>query len=306
MASQALHSPPRSRFLDLRALQALSHLRFTTRQTIEGSYSGRHRSRQKGGAGEFADHREYVEGEDLRHLDWKVLARTGRAYVRLFQDETNLLCTLVLDASASMLYRGTGTRWPAKLEYIQYLSTALSHVITRQQDQVGLAVLAAGLSLHLPPGSTGSHLARLHQAVESLQTQPATRLAQGLRDLFARQSRRGVLLLMSDFLVDDLDGVFASLRLFRHRRWEVVVLHIIHPEEERLPDGLAWRFEGMENDGQIDASPADIAALYQQRFEAHCAAVRERALGVGCDYRRVSVAVPYLQTLGGFLVERSG
>src|SRR5213595_738887 len=133
MPATQTSSGARSRFLDLRALAAVAHMRFVTRQQIEGAYSGRHRSRQKGGAGEFADYREYSEGEDLRRLDWKVLARSGRAYVRLFQDETNLVCTLVLDASASMCFGSAGS----KLEYAQYLATALSQVISRQQDQVG-------------------------------------------------------------------------------------------------------------------------------------------------------------------------
>src|SRR5688572_33397677 len=121
----------RSRFLNLRALSALEHMRFVTRHQIEGTYSGRHRSKQQGGAGEFVDYREYSPGEDLRRLDWKVFARTGKAYVRLFQDETNLLCTLAIDASGSMGFAGehpthagaangqaaTGS----KLEYAQYL-----------------------------------------------------------------------------------------------------------------------------------------------------------------------------------------
>src|SRR4051812_35260142 len=96
----------RSRFLDLKSLSALAHMRFVTKRQIDGAYSGRHRSRQQGGAAEFADYREYVEGEDLRRLDWKVLARTGRAYVRLFQDETNLLATMLIDASGSMTFAG--------------------------------------------------------------------------------------------------------------------------------------------------------------------------------------------------------
>src|SRR5436190_4665080 len=150
----ATSSQSRSRFLDLRAVAALAHLRFVTRQQIEGSYSGRHRSRQQGGAAEFVDYREYAEGEDLRRLDWKVLARTGRAYTRLYQDETNLVCTVVLDASASMRF-GAGM---TKLEYSQYLTTAISHVISRQQDQVGLAVVADGLREYLPPGGTQGHV----------------------------------------------------------------------------------------------------------------------------------------------------
>ena len=113
-------SPPAPRrFLDLRALAALSQLRFAPRHRIEGSYSGKHQSRAQGGAGEFVDYREYVAGEDLRRLDWKVLARTGRAYVRLFQDETNLLCTLAIDASGSMLFGG-GHGNDSKLQHVQW------------------------------------------------------------------------------------------------------------------------------------------------------------------------------------------
>src|SRR3954471_8246948 len=110
----------------MKALASVAHLRFATPRRIEGSYSGRHRSRQQGGAAEFADYREYVEGEDLRRLDWKVLARTGRAYVRLFQDETNLLCTMLVDASGSMLFGGAAGR--SKLEYVQWLATAFAYV----------------------------------------------------------------------------------------------------------------------------------------------------------------------------------
>jgi uncharacterized protein (DUF58 family) len=297
----------RSPFLDLKALSALAHMRFVTKHQIDGAYSGRHRSRQQGGAAEFADYREYVEGEDLRRLDWKVLARTGRAYVRLFQDETNLLCTLAIDASGSMLFSGGGRGDKySKLQHVQWLATAFSHVIARQQDQVGLAVLADGLSDLRPPGSRSAHVQGIQHAIEMLKTQPTTDLATGLRDLFGRLSRRGVLVLMSDFLVEDLESVFNSLRLFRHRHWEIVCLHIIHPEEERLPEGLAYRFEGLENDGRIDASPAEVRKLYEDRFAGHCATVRELSLAAGCDYRRVSTATPYLETLGGFLVERAG
>src|SRR3954449_8665827 len=123
MPSATAPSSARSRFLDLRALAALAHRRFVTRNQIEGSYSGRHRSKQQGGAAEFVDYREYAAGEDLRRLDWKVLARTGRPYVRLYQDETNLVATLVLDASGSMRFGGKrGSLAGSKLEYAQYLA----------------------------------------------------------------------------------------------------------------------------------------------------------------------------------------
>jgi len=300
--SAAAAATTRSRFLDLPALAALEQLRFAPRRRIEGSFSGRHASRRLGGAGEFADFREYADGEDLRRLDWKVLARTGRAYTRLYQDETNLSCILAVDVSASMQFGAPLT----KLAYAQYLATALSHVISRQQDQVGLALIAQELHTVLAPAGTPGHVAHLQAAVENVKSAPDTRLAEALRELFRQGKRRGVLILMSDFLVDDLDGVFAALRLFRSRAWEVVTLHLVDPQEETLPEGAAFRFIGLENEGRVDCSPSEIRAAYQQRFEAHAGMVRSQALATGCDHRRVSTATTYLQTLSGFLVERAG
>src|SRR4051794_29578954 len=192
-----------SRFLELNALSAVAHMRFVTRTQIEGSYSGRHRSRQQGGAAEFVDYREYVEGEDLRRLDWKVLARTGRAYTRLYQDETNLLCTILMDASGSMQFGSCDGRGGAgsKLEYAQHLAAAFAHVISRQQDQVGVAVVSDGLNELIPPGSTSTHVARVQEVIESVRSKPSSNLTQGLRDVFTRLRRRGVLVVLSDFLL---------------------------------------------------------------------------------------------------------
>lgn len=298
-----------SRFLDLRALASLQHLRFSTKRRIDGTYSGRHLSRQLGGAAEFVDFREYSPGDDLRRLDWKVLARTGRPYLRMYQDETNLGCAMLIDASGSMQFGGyerNAQGRGSKLEYAQYFATAMSHLICSAQDQVALAIAADKLHRFIGPGSTPDHLRRVHTLIERLTTWPATRLDVSLLQLFERLSRRGVLLILSDFLCDDLEDAFAAIRLFRSRHWEVVALHLVHPQEEQLPTGTAFRFEGMENDGSANCSPAEISRAYEERFAAHCAIVRSMALASGCDYRRVSTAVPYLQTLSGFLVERVG
>src|SRR5579862_4224606 len=156
-SADSIRSAPVSRFLDFRALAALERRRFVTGHQIEGAYSGRHRSKQQGGGGEFVDYREYSGGEDLRRLDWKVLGRTGRAYIRLFQDETNLLATMLIDASESMRFgeHRKSSGGMSKLEYAQYLSTALSQIIFRQQDQVGVALAADGLREFMPPGGSG-------------------------------------------------------------------------------------------------------------------------------------------------------
>jgi uncharacterized protein (DUF58 family) len=300
----------RSRFLDLHALASLEQRRFTTRRRIEGSYSGRHASRVHGGAGEFVDYREYSGGEDLRRLDWKVFARTGKAFIRLFQDETNLLCTLAIDASESMRFGErsavTSTKSQSKLEYAQWLATAFSHVISRGQDQVGFAVLGAELGDWLAPAGTPSHVERVQQAIADIATQPTTSMAGSLRSLFERSPRRGVLLLISDLLMEDLQEVIAALRLFRHRGWEVIIVHLVHPDEERLPSGVAFRFEGLEGEGQVMCSPAEIAAQYEERFSTFLTTARQLALSAACDYQRVNTAVPYMHTLGQFLIERAG
>jgi uncharacterized protein (DUF58 family) len=300
-------APAASRYLDLRSLAALRQFRFTTKARIEGTFSGRHLSNSRSGSGEFVDHREYSPGEDLRRLDWKIYARTGRGYVRLFQDETNLTVTLVVDASGSMRFGDRSLiHRTTKLEYAQYFATACAEIIGRQQDQVGLAVVADGVRSFVPPGSTPSHIMHVQSAIERIETAPETRLGEALDDLYRRLKRRGTLLVLSDFLVEDLDTVFSAIRLFRHRRFEVVLLHLIHPDEERLPTGAAFRFEGLEGDGELDCSPQEVRTEYERQFGEHVEKVRGMATASGCDYRRVSTAISYLATLGGFLVDRAG
>jgi uncharacterized protein (DUF58 family) len=296
-----------SRFLETGLLDRLSHLKFAARYRIEGSYSGRHRSRQRGGSAEFVDYRQYVPGEDIRRIDWKVLGRTERPYVRLYQDETNLRCTIMVDASGSMNFAGYGRgSLGSKLSYAQYLATALSYLIGAQRDQVGLAIAADGLRDFLPPAGTSTHIRQLQRKIESISTEPATDLPVALHQTFDRLTRRGVLMIISDFLVDDFSKLFSSLRLFRHRRFDVIALHLVHPDEEQLPESGAYRFEGLENDGQVDCTAPQVRDAYENAFAAHISSVRGVALSAGCDYRRISLTTHYIQTLMGFLVEREG
>ena len=300
---------PKSRYLDLAALGALQHMRFATRHRVEGAYSGRHPSKQLGGAGEFVDFREYSGAEDLRRLDWKVLARTGKAFVRLHQEETNLKSILALDVSGSMRFAGFN-RKPggegSKLDHAKFLATALSHVISEGKDQVGLALLDEQLREFIPFGSTSIHIRQVQSLIEEADTRTSTLMSGSLRSLFERVQGHGILILLSDFLSEDLQEVFSTVSLFRHRRWEVIVLHLVHPEEERLPELDALSLVGLEGEGLIACSPHEIGAEYRRRFQTHLESVRRFALAAGCDYRMVSTGIDYLKTLGGFLVERSG
>jgi len=298
----------KSRFLEIGALNRLSHLRFGTRHAMEGTYTGRHRSRHKGGASEFLEHRQYSPGDDVRRLDWKVLGRTGRPYIRLYEDETNLVATLVLDVSRSMTF-GAGLGRGAdssKLDYARYLAAAMAYLIIKERDRFGLALVSSKLDAFHPPASTSTQLEVVVNALEGAVPAPHTALAPALRDLFSRLRKRGMLIVVSDFLEDDLEQLFASLRLFRHEHFGVVLLHILHPMEERLPTGPAYRFEGLEGEGYRNCSPEDIADLYERRFRAFLTGLRARAAAAGCGYHLFSTAVPYVEQLKTLLVERHG
>lgn len=296
-----------SRFFDPAALAGMERMRFTTPRRVDGNYSGRHAANSRGGAGEFVDYREYTAGDDLRRLDWKAMARMGRMYLKLFQDETDLSCTMLLDCSGSMAQgaKSEGDLRGSKFEWMQYFSTALSHLIVLGRDAVGLAAVRASLAEYLPPMSSMQHRALVHAQIEALEPDGTTDLAQGLDDLLIRARRRGVLMIVSDFLTDPLDSVVASIRKFRSRGWEVVALHLIHPDEQKLPDGMAFRFLDQEGEGVVNCQLAEVRKEYQRRFEAQAAMIRGALLSVGCDYQRILTSASYLEALRSFLVVRS-
>lgn len=301
-------SAAKSRFLEIAALNRLSHMRFGSRQAMEGAYSGRHRSRRQGGSSEFLEHRAYSPGDDLRRLDWKVLGRTARQYVRLYEDETNLVATMVLDVSRSMLFGAAGPRdtTGSKLDHARYLAAAIAYIIIRDRDRFGLALASGGLDVFQPPAASSIQLDAIVSTLEKAKPRPDTAIGPALRELFGRLNRRGMLIIASDFLEEDLEGLFSSIRLFRHRNFGVILLHILHPQEERLPRGQAFRFEGLEGEGSVLCSPQDVADLYERRFRAFLTGLRTRAIAAGCAYHRFSTATHYVDQLKTLLVERHG
>lgn len=302
------------RFLEPAALQGMKNLRFAARRVVEGSFSGRHRSKMRGSSVEFADYREYSPGDDLRHLDWKVYLRTRRPYVRTYVEETNLSVNLLLDVSASMAFGG---REPAvqdsrrgarltKLDYCRYLAASLAYLIVSSRDQAGLALVDQDVQEYCAPGATFRHLDVLLNAIERAEPGRGTRLGASLDKIYALCRRRGILIVISDFLDDRMEELFRAIRLFRHRRFEVILFHVVHPEELHLPEGRAFRFYDPESKGEVEVDPQDVQSDYDLAFEDFRRSVRAKALGSGCEYEMVNTRTPYPDLLHHYLLFRQG
>ncbi len=282
-------------------------MRFTTDRKVEGAYSGRHVSKRLGGAGEFVDYREYTPGDDLRRVDWKAMGRMGRTYLKLFQDETDLNCTMLIDSSGSMLQGAKSPRnhQGCKLEWAQFFCTALSHLIVIHRDSAGLATHVDNKVVYLPPSSSLVQREVLHKTISDLLPRGNTQLQEILTDLNLRGKRRGVMVILSDFLVDSMEPVLSNLRKFRMRGWEMVALHLMDPNEQRLPAGTAFRFVGLEFDGFVNCMTSQVRKDYEDRFQKHLEKTRNSLLGVGCDYHLISTATSYLDVLRSFLLLRA-
>lgn len=312
MAKSARRAPRgRSKYayLDPSALQELKNLRFAAKRIVEGTTAGRHRSSLRGSSVEFADYRAYTPGDDLRRLDWKVYLRTKKPYVRTYDEETNMAVTILLDVSASMDFGGvnqSGERGAAltKLDYSRFLAAALAYLVVDCRDQAALGLGGDGLKGWCAPGATRIHLDTLLTKIEKAPVSVRTDLGSALSTLYTLSRRRGVLVLISDFLDSSLDTLFQSIRLFRHRRFEVLLFHIIHPDELALPEGRAFRFFDPEGGAELEVDPQDVAAHYLEAFEAHRLRVRNMAIGCGCEYERIDTHTPYPEAIRAYLRRR--
>jgi uncharacterized protein (DUF58 family) len=282
-------------YLDLKRMEMLRRLRLKPRGTAEGTFSGPHKSHYRGTAVEFADYRDYAEGDDIRLVDWKVYARTDRYYVRLFEAERNLLSYLVLDTSGSMAYAGEVLRTQPKLQYACRLAAALAYLVVSEGDIVGLSLAADSVHGHLGARGSWEHLGRVVQTLGRARPAGKTDLGACLMDVYRRVARRGVLIVLSDFL-DASEDLWKGVGLFRKSQFDVMLFHVVHPEELELPDVPMARFRETEGGrGRFDAEPDVLRDLYRDRFAAHLSGVGAAARSRGCDwYVARTDADPYL------------
>ncbi len=290
------------RFFDPQLLARLEGLALRARRIVEGYISGMHRSPFHGFSIEFAEHREYAPGDDLRYLDWKVFGRTDKFYLKQFEDETNLICTLLLDTSESMAYQGPGAAM-SKLQYAQCAAAALAYLVLQQQDAVGLATFDHEIRALVRPSSNPSHFQDVLHVMEEAVPQHKTAAGAVLHDLAERLKKRGIVVVLSD-LFDHVDSLITGLKHFRHRRHEVIVFHVLDPAEMDFPFQQTTLFRGLEQLPEVLVEPQAIRKAYLRQFGDYLRRIRQGCRMHQIDYVLMRTDRPLDLVLSSYLTSR--
>ncbi|MCE5237001.1 DUF58 domain-containing protein [bacterium] len=306
--------------LEPAALARLANMELRARTIVEGHFSGQHHSHFKGASVEFADHRNYSPGDELRHLDWKLYGRTDRFFVKQYDAETNMSVMLVLDASGSMQYASGEI---TKAQYGSYLAAGLAYLTSRQGDAPGLALLDGGVAGRLMPRTRPAHLRRLWEMLEEtlvgpgLVPRPGTStdgrgtsprptdgaLADSLAEVAAMLTRRGILVLISD-LLEPPERLLRALRYFRHRGHDVVVLQVLDEAEVNFPFRGAVEFQDLESGQRLRTETADIRRSYLEGFRQHQETICDGCRSAGLDYELMLTTEPFGRALTAYLGRR--
>jgi uncharacterized protein (DUF58 family) len=269
------------KYLNPRTLASLQGLDLQARMVVEGYVAGMHKSPYHGFSVEFAEHREYVAGDDIRHIDWKVWSKTDKYYLKQYEEETNLLTYLLLDTSESMGYASDDN--VTKLQYGQYVAAALAYLVLQQQDSVGLATFDEQLRRYLRPSSQAAHLKELFHIMDVSPARQKTEMGSIFHDLAERFKKRGVVVLISD-LFDDVASILNGLRHFRHRRHEVIVFHILDPAEIDFPFRETTLFKGLEGLPEVLTEPYALRKAYQAEVAEFLRELKKGCQMVNIDY----------------------
>jgi len=270
-------------------------------QLVEGLMMGRHRSPFKGSSVEFVEHRDYYPGDEIRHIDWRAYGKTGRYYVKEFEDETNLRAHLLVDVSGSMAYAGQHV---SKFQYAQILAASLAWLLLGQRDSVGMITFDSAIREQLKPSSNREAFRRIQEVLESTtpgsDTSIASMIDVGLRSV----QRRSLLILISDCF-DDVSQLVGALQRCRHARHEVVIFRIAAPEEEEFPFDRPTQFRNLEElDQRLLVDPSRLRKEYLRQYREFVANLERECGAIGVDCRRILTSDPLQQTLGAWLAER--
>ena len=281
--------PSELRFLDPAVLARLGTLELKARAVVEGLLSGLHRSPFKGFSVEFAEYRQYLPGDDLSTLDWKVYARSDRHYVKKFEEETNVECHILLDVSASMAYRGGAAM--SKVEYGSVLAASLAYLMHRQRDATGLIEFDDRIKGRLPASARPGHLHAILHALDRIEPGEKSDVGRPLHQLAEALGKRSLAVVISD-LLDDPETVIRGLKHLRFRGTDVIVFQVLDPHEIQFPFRGAARFTDVESRDEITADPARVREGYLAAMEALRARYQKELRGAGIDFLTLDTSKP--------------
>lgn len=290
---------------DPEILARTSTLKIHAINLVEGILSGQHRSPHKGSSVEFAEYKDYSPGDDIRHIDWKVVGRTDKYHIKQFEQSTNLKCTLLLDCSGSMGYQSP-LKHPeglSKMDYARTLAAALAYLLLKQFDAVGLTTFSASVVQHIPPRSKPSHFQHIVHGLGATRFEGVTRLKNTVSELIERLPRRGLLILISDMLCRDEDAL-KTLKLLASKGLEVVLLHVMHPDEVSFPFDGDVVFESLEDDPAVGLDPVEVREPYQRLVRGMIENYQTNCPSLGIDYLFLETSLPLDQALRYFLLRR--
>lgn len=294
-----------SKYLEPKLLRALGRLPLMSRRVVEGAMVGSHRSPFKGFSTEFADHREYVRGDDLRHLDWKVYSRTERYYIKRYEENTNLRGHILLDCSGSMAYPSNPPAGRvSKYEYACHLAAGLAYVLVRQQDPVGLIMFNDEVQTNIPATRSMGHLHRLLRAMDETVPSSPTDAGKALHSVAGVLRRRGLLLIISD-LLDEPEQIVKALAHFRQRGHDAIVIQVLDENELNLPFKGTVTLRDMETHQKMTVNATEVADIYSQRLNELLQHYKKSCFEHNFDYVLASTATPYDSLLTAMLSRRN-
>jgi uncharacterized protein (DUF58 family) len=288
--------------LDPEVLARIGTLKLRARAVAEGVLTGLHKSPHHGQSVEFAEHKEYAPGDEIRHIDWKAYGKFDKYYVKRFEQETNLRAYLVVDASGSMAYRGP-PQILTKLEYASALAASLAYVLVRQQDAAGLVAVGSDLIKAIPPRATASHLPYLVETLAALEPKGPTRISAAIDHLVERANRRASIIIFSD-LMDPDERVLKRLSQLRLRKHEVTLFHVLDPHELAFPFDDPTLFLSMEDDRSVEAHGRDVKKGYLEVLNRWLLEVKRACLESDIEYLLCPTDKPLDQVLVPFLARR--
>jgi uncharacterized protein (DUF58 family) len=289
------------KYLDPEIVSKLKGMEMRARMVVEGFITGLHKSPYHGFSVEFAEHRQYMPGDSIRDIDWKVYAKSDRYFIKQYEEETNLKAYLLLDCSASMAY-SSGDRI-TKLDYAGLVCGALSYMMLRQRDAVGLVTFDEKMRKYIPPRSKSGHMHILLNEIANQKPSETTNVGSTLHEMAERIKRRGLVVILSD-LLDDAENIISGLKHFRYNRHEVIVFHILDPRERDFAFPREAVFKDMETGEEMTTLPYQIKKDFARQVQAFSDEIAKACRQSNIDYYPIDTSMPFDKALYAFLAKR--